>query len=94
MARLRSDAYVRSMGICECGRVECLARPLRLRRVNWPDGHLHHIVSRARGGSDVLENVQFITSRCHREITGEPQWKINWREANARINAQVNNQRD
>jgi hypothetical protein len=76
MAHLRAAAYARSGGICECGRAECLARPMRLRRVNWPDGHLHHIVPRGRGGSDVLVNVQFITSQCHREITGEPKWSF------------------
>lgn len=76
MARLRSDAYERSQGICECGRPECLCRPSRLRRVNWVDGHLHHVLPRSRGGSDTLENVQFITSQCHREITGEPQWSF------------------
>jgi hypothetical protein len=76
MAKLRSAAFHRSGGICECGRAECESKPMRLRMVNWVDGHLHHIVSRGRGGSDVLDNVQFITSACHREITGVPQWSF------------------
>lgn len=76
MARLRAAAYERSNGICECGRPECKGRAMQLRVVNWPDGHLHHVISRGRGGSDVLDNVQFITSLCHSEITGTPQWNF------------------
>lgn len=76
MARLRAAAYARSGGLCECGRRECLRRPTRLRVVTWTDGQLHHVISRGRGGSDVLGNVQFITRRCHEEITGRPQ--LHW----------------
>lgn len=72
MAKLRAAAYERSQGICECGRLACLARPLRLRRVNWADGHLHHLWPR----SDELSRVQFITDICHREIHGKPQ--LHW----------------
>lgn len=72
MAKLRSDAFSRSHGKCEC----VLADPERVckARVSWVDGHLHHIVSRAHGGSDVLENVAFVTRQCHRELTGVLQW--------------------
>lgn len=71
MARLRSEAFQRSGGFCECGRPECLALPARLRRVNWFDGQLaHYPVSRARGGSDVLENVRFVKRECHRALDG------------------------
>lgn len=73
MARLRSQAFHRSQGICECG---CKAR------VSWIDGHLHHVVSRARGGSDVLDNVLFITRACHQRIHGDLHWSPpNWLEA-------------
>lgn len=74
MAALRSDAFERSDGICECSREICQKRVPNLRRVTWTDGQLHHIVSRARGGSDELSNVQFITRRCHEEIHGKPAW--------------------
>jgi len=74
MAKLRSEAYERSQGICECGRPKCKHRPERLRRVTWYDGQLHHIVSRARGGPDSLENTQFITRLCHAEIHGSLRW--------------------
>jgi HNH endonuclease len=80
MARLRSEAYERSGGICECQRPSCLARPYRLRRVSFNDGHLHHVISRARGGSDVIGNVQFITRKCHEEIHGIPLWSYNSRD--------------
>ena len=81
MATLRAEAFHRSEGICECGRPECLARPMNLRRVTWYDGMLHHVVSRGRGGSDTLGNVQFITRPCHEEIHGTPQWAWNRRRA-------------
>src|SRR4051812_40560233 len=66
MARLRSAAYARSEGICECGL--CPGRPPCLLRASWSDGQLHHILSRAHGGSDVIENVAFINRICHHEI--------------------------
>jgi len=74
MARLRSEAFARSGGICECGREECQKLPERLRRVTWYDGHLHHIVSRARGGSDEISNVAFVKRECHYILTGTLQW--------------------
>lgn len=80
MARLRSDAFHRSNGICECGRKVCKKRTTRERLVTWLDGQLHHVISRAHGGSDVLDNVQFVTRQCHAEITGIPYW-TNWKAA-------------
>lgn len=74
MQVLRAAAFKRSEGVCECGRDECLARTAKLRMVTWCDGDLHHVRSRAHGGSDVLENVLYITRLCHQEITGVPEW--------------------
>lgn len=72
MARLRSEAYARSNGFCECGCGQ---------RVGWIDGHLHHRISRAHGGSDVLDNVWFVTRPCHERIHGKPVWSPpNWLE--------------
>lgn len=76
MAALRSEAYARSEGICECNREICKQREMRLRRVTWYDGQLHHVISRGRGGSDTLENVIFVTRQCHDEITGQPKWGL------------------
>jgi HNH endonuclease len=72
MATLRSEAFHRSAGRCEC----VLADPARKckARVGWNDGHLHHILSRAHGGSDVLGNVAFMTRKCHKELTGVLHW--------------------
>lgn len=81
MARLRSEAYARSGGRCECGLADesrrCTAR------VTWFDGHLHHIVSRAHGGSDVLSNVCLVTVPCHKELTGVLHWTRPTLEAEA-----------
>jgi len=68
MQKLRAQAFERSEGYCECGEKDCK------RRVFWTDGQLHHVISRAKGGSDVLENVRFVTRDCDRRIHGEPQW--------------------
>jgi 5-methylcytosine-specific restriction endonuclease McrA len=84
MATLRSMAFHRSGGICECGREECLTQPMRLRRVTWADGQLHHVISRARGGSDVLSNVLFVTRECHAVLTGKLQWTRNFKPWDAR----------
>lgn len=77
MARLRSDAFHRSNGLCECGREVCLLRPTQERLVTWIEGHLHHVISRAKGGSDELSNVLYVSRRCHVEIHGIPIWS--WR---------------
>lgn len=86
MARLRSQAFHRSQGHCEC----VLADPTRKcrARVSYSYGHLHHIVSRAHGGSDVLSNVAFVDRQCHRELTGILKWSPTW--INAKLFAQKN----
>ncbi len=81
MARLRSEAFRRSGGICECGREVCQNRTRFERVVTWVDGQLHHVISRAHGGSDVISNVLYITRRCHSEITGELKWSHDRRRA-------------
>jgi len=65
MRRLRHEAYDRSGGKCECG---CGAR------IDWYTGHLHHVVSRARGGSDEIGNLLFITPECHKTLHGKLHW--------------------
>src|SRR6266498_2182240 len=73
MAKLRHDAYHRSGGYCEC-RLADSGRPYCGQRVTWTDSQLHHVVSRAHGGSDIIENVCFVTRKCHRELTGLLHW--------------------
>lgn len=74
MARLRSEAFERSAGHCECHRVSgefpegtapCGGLPVR-----WIDGQLHHSNPR----SDEIDRVSFLRRRCHDIITGELQW--------------------
>jgi 5-methylcytosine-specific restriction endonuclease McrA len=65
MARLRREAFERSQGVCECG----CGQP-----VDWWSGHLHHVLSRAKGGSDELDNLLFITPDCHKTLHGRVQW--------------------
>ena len=35
------------------------------RWISWMDGHMAHIVSRGRGGSDTLENCVWKCPACH-----------------------------
>lgn len=81
MARLRSAAFHRSGGHCECYRVVDEfppgEEPCGGQLVTWVDGHLHHSKPRA----DVLDRVSFINRRCHEIITGELQWSFTKREA-------------
>lgn len=71
MEKLRWLAFARSEGECEChlaGRKRCK------KRVDWFSGELHHIQSRAHGGSDVIGNLAFIHADCHENIHGKPAW--------------------
>lgn len=74
MARLRSEAFERSQGMCECYRVEdefpegC--KPCGGLSVNWEHDEMHHSKPR----SDVLDKVSFLRRGCHETITGKLQW--------------------
>jgi 5-methylcytosine-specific restriction endonuclease McrA len=68
MRRLREEAFARSGGLCECW---TFSGEHCLQSVTWQSGELHHIQSRAHGGSDVLENVAFIHAECHRVVHGK-----------------------
>jgi hypothetical protein len=72
MGDLRFAAYERSGGMCECWRLPGQT-PCK-RTVSWRNGHLHHLIRRGMGGSDIMGNVAYISPKCHREIHGEPQW--------------------
>jgi 5-methylcytosine-specific restriction endonuclease McrA len=71
MQALRSQAFKRSGGRCE----NVKPNGVRCRvRVSWWDGELHHVISRAHGGSDIIENVAFFCFGCHQDVTGRPQF--------------------
>lgn len=65
MAQLRQDCFVRSRGFCE----NSIDGKRCLTRVNWVTGHLAHIQSRGRGGSDSKENCLFVCVPCHKADT-------------------------
>src|SRR5438105_12716913 len=63
MIQLRQDAFFRSGGQCENSPNGDGERCPK--RITWGSFHLAHIVSRGRGGSDVLSNVLAIDPECH-----------------------------
>jgi hypothetical protein len=65
MHQLREDTLYRSGLRCE-NSIDGKRCP---RRINWMNFHLAHIVSRGRGGSDVLANVLACCQECHWEDT-------------------------
>ncbi len=81
MARLRSEAFRRSGGRCECQRVTDEfpdgEKPCGGLHVSWWDGQLHHSKPR----SDVIDRVSFLRRECHRKITGELHWSHDRRRA-------------
>jgi hypothetical protein len=44
------------------------------KEVSYAFGELHHLLSRAHGGDDTIQNTRFIRRECHEIITGKPQW--------------------
>lgn len=68
MFLLRTDAFVRSEGTCECHRYK--RRGCR-KAVDWVNGHLHHLIFKSHGGSDTLENVAFVRQECHDKVHGK-----------------------
>lgn len=81
MIHLRHEAWQRSGGLCECnGRQQSdgwgpVENPVPCKeRVSWLYGNNHHIRPRAHGGSDVIENMEYISWVCHKRITGDLQW--------------------
>jgi 5-methylcytosine-specific restriction endonuclease McrA len=61
MGQLRQRAFFRSQGRCENSTDGARCPKL----ITWMTFHLSHIVSRGRGGSDVIENVLAACFECH-----------------------------
>lgn len=57
----------RDNGLCQCS--ECQGGKLRLTRA----GEVHHIKSKADGGTDDLWNLQAIAHECHKRETAAEQ---------------------
>jgi hypothetical protein len=78
MHELRSQAFARSGGQCECLKVQggqCG------KQVNWFNGDAHHIVKRGQGGSDEIDNLLYCFRDHHERIHGKLQWSAAKRNA-------------
>ncbi len=77
MAKMRWAVFTRSEGQCE-NKLESGARCRA--RIGWAWFELHHVVSRARGGSDTEENCMALCAGCHFD-THNGVWKAeHWPE--------------
>lgn len=60
MAELRHQKFYEAKGYCQiCGV-----------RAGWWQGELAHILARAKGGSDTLQNTLWLCRGCHKKIDG------------------------
>lgn len=59
-AKVRKAVERRSGGVCEA----------RLGGCTWEATEIHHLLSRARSGKDVPDNLLHLDHACHRAITG------------------------
>ena len=58
--RLRARVFVRDLGLCvECGR-PC---------VKSKQAHVDHVVPKASGGKDTMDNLQLLCDSCHAKKT-------------------------
>jgi hypothetical protein len=63
-------------------RQQILERDHRTCQACWkPGGQVHHIVERARGGSDHPSNLMVLCGRCHVLVSPVPDWVMTkvWR---------------
>ena len=65
--RLRLVVLKRDNGLCQCNK--CQGGKIRLTQAN----EVHHIVPKAKGGTDDLHNLQAINSECHKRETAKEQ---------------------
>ena len=62
--KLRRRVMKRDAGICQCSECKRLGRILRA-------DHVHHVISKAKGGTDDLTNLIAVNAECHKRITIE-----------------------
>lgn len=66
LRKLRQECYDKAEGCCqECGAPAAWDGGIMFR------GHMHHIKHRSLGGSDTIENVQWLCNNCHNEAHGK-----------------------
>ena len=64
--KLRLIVLQRDCGLCQCQ--EC-KRAGKITRAS----EVHHIISKAKGGTDNMDNLQAINSECHKRETAAEQ---------------------
>ena len=65
--RLRLVVLKRDNGLCQCN--ECQGGNIRLS----PANEVHHIIPKAKGGTNDLKNLQAVNNECHRRLTAREQ---------------------
>jgi len=65
--KLRIVILKRDNGLCQCN--ECQGGKVRLTAAN----EVHHIISKAKGGTDDTDNLQAVNKDCHKRITAAEQ---------------------
>ena len=68
--KIRVIVLQRDNGLCQCE--ECQGGKVRLTLAN----EVHHILSKAKGGTDDLSNLQAINKECHKRETAADQGRI------------------
>lgn len=65
--KIRVIVLKRDNGLCQCD--ECQGGKIRLTLAN----EVHHIIPKAKGGTDDLSNLQAINKECHKRETAADQ---------------------
>lgn len=65
--KLRVLVLKRDAGLCQCD--ECQGGKLRITVAN----EVHHIIPKARGGTDDMSNLQSVNKECHARLTAAEQ---------------------
>ena len=68
--KIRVIVLKRDNGLCQCD--ECQGVKVML----TPANEVHHIISKAKGGTDDLCNLQAINKECHKRETAAHQGRI------------------
>ena len=70
LAKLRREVFYRDCGHCrECGTLLAFSgKDSRGRRVPKPT--FHHVLAKADGGSDCLDNILTLCGHCHKIVDG------------------------
>lgn len=68
--KIRKRILKRDNGLCQCN--ECQGGKVRI----TPANEVHHIISKAKGGTDDDSNLQAINNECHKRETAADQGKL------------------